>query len=131
MEDILLPGGHNAENYATAIAAVIALEGSIPTEAIETVAKTFGGVRHRLELCRVYNGIKFYNSSIDSSPTRTAAAISALACPIRIICGGYDKNIPYEPLADALIDCENIKTVVLTGATAGKIKKALDKTRQL
>lgn len=125
VEDILLPGGHNAENYATAIAAVIALEGKVPSDAIESVAKTFGGVRHRLELCRVYNGIKFYNSSIDSSPTRTAAAISALTCPIRIICGGYDKNIPYEPLSDALIDCENIKTVVLTGATAGKIKKAL------
>jgi len=122
LDDILLPGEHNIENYSTAIAATL---GFASYDDVRTVASTFKGVRHRLELVREKNGVKFYNSSIDSSPTRTAAAISALSCPISIICGGYDKNIPFEPLADALTACKNIKTVVLTGATLEKIKSAL------
>ncbi len=120
--DILLCGGHNMENYCTAIAATLGMAGS---EAVISVARTFGGVAHRLELIRELRGVRYYNSSIDSSPTRTAAAISAVDRPIRIICGGYDKNIPFEPLADALISHGNIKTVVLTGATKDKIEAAL------
>ena len=93
--------------------------------AAETVAGTFGGVKHRMELVREADGVRYYNSSIDSSPTRTAAAISAHTCPIRIICGGYDKEIPFAPLAKALISHGNVQTVVLTGATMEKIKKAM------
>lgn len=125
---ILLVGAHNLENYSTAVAAVWALTDSDPSalaQAAEHVAKTFGGVRHRMELVRELGGVRYYNSSIDSSPTRTAAAISAHTCPIRIICGGYDKQIPFAPLARALISHGNIKTVVLTGATMEKIKAAI------
>ena len=78
-----------------------------------------------MELVREVNGVRYYNSSIDSSPTRTAAAISAHTCPIRIICGGYDKKVPFAPLAKALISHGNVQTVVLTGATMEKIKQAL------
>lgn len=122
LSDILLPGEHNIENYSTAIAATLDY---VTADDVQAVASSFRGVRHRLELVREKDGVRFYNSSIDSSPTRTAAAISALNCPINIICGGYDKNIPFEPLADALTSCRYIKTVVLTGATLEKIKKAL------
>lgn len=119
---IIIPGDHNAENYSTAIAAT--LDFAMPG-AVGQVAKQFGGVKHRFEVVRNFGGAVYYNSSIDSSPTRTAAAISSLKCPVRIICGGYDKNIPFEPLAQALIHHGNIKTAVLTGATAEKIKKAI------
>ncbi len=120
--DILIPGEHNAENYATAVAATW---GRATVEAIRKVAMEFGGVKHRFQVVRRMDGVTYYNSSIDSSPTRTAAAISSLKCPVNIICGGYDKNIPFEPLAEALINHGNIKTVVLTGATMGKIEEAL------
>ncbi len=121
ISDVKLPGIHNLENYMTAIGLTYGLvERSVYTE----VAKTFGGVAHRLELVRELDGVRYYNSSIDSSPTRTAAALSALEGPKVVICGGYDKNIPFEPLAEAL--CENgVRCVVLTGATAGKIKSAI------
>ena len=123
VSDILLPGQHNVENYMAAIAAV---RGYAGPEEIGEVARTFRGVHHRLELVREKDGVAYYNSSIDSSPTRTAAAIGALGNrPIVIICGGYDKKIPFEPLADALISHENIRAVVLTGATADKIEAAL------
>ena len=120
LDSILLPGRHNIENYMAAISLTWGLV-SEPT--IKYIAKTFGGVEHRLELVRELNGVIYINSSIDSSPSRTAAALSALSTKPIVICGGYDKNIPFEPLADALN--ERAKAVVLTGATAEKIYDVL------
>jgi len=119
LTEILLPGLHNAENYMAAIGATL---GYVSYDDIRQVARTFGGVRHRLELIREKDGVLFYNSSIDSSPTRTAAALSALpGRDIYLICGGYDKKIPFEPLADAIFEADRVKALVLTGATAEKI----------
>ncbi len=123
--DILLPGLHNTENYMTAAAA---LYGTVDFEDVKAVAKVFGGVKHRLELVAVKGGVYYYNSSIDSSPTRTAAALSAIKDKkINLICGGYDKNIPFEPLATAIAKEGNVKSVTVTGDTAEKILLAIDK----
>ncbi len=118
---IKLPGVHNLENYMTALALT---EGFVSKESAEEVADSFFGVRHRLELVRTLRGVSYYNSSIDSSPSRTAAALSALQKEPIVICGGYDKHIPFEPLAEALL--KKAKAVVLTGATAEKIKCAIE-----
>ncbi|MBQ4065106.1 MAG: UDP-N-acetylmuramoyl-L-alanine--D-glutamate ligase [Clostridia bacterium] len=119
-DEILIPGNHNIENYCGIIAA---LHGLVSPETIRHIARTFGGVAHRIELVRVKDGVRYYNSSIDSSPTRTTAALRSFKEKVIVICGGYDKHIPFEPLAEPL--CEKAKTVLLTGATAGKIKEAL------
>ncbi len=120
--DILIPGRHNVENYMTAIGLTL---GYVKPEIYTHVAKTFRGVEHRLEHLRTLDGVDYYNSSIDSSPTRTAAALSALdGRDIVIICGGYDKKIPFAPLAEAL--CRHARAVVLTGATAEKIRAAIE-----
>ena len=121
-EDILLPGRHNVENYMTAIALT---EGLVSLETVKGVATTFRGVAHRLELVREKNGVKFYNSSIDSSPSRTAAALGALPKAPIVICGGYDKKIPFDTLAKSL--CEKAKAVVLTGDTAEKILAEIER----
>ena len=121
LKSIILPGMHNVENYTTAIALTY---GYVDKAVYRAVAESFGGVEHRLELVREINGVQYYNSSIDSSPTRTAAALSALSGrDIVVICGGYDKNLDYSPLADALLS--SARAVVLTGATADKIYNAL------
>lgn len=120
IDDILIPGRHNVENYCGVICA---LDGLVSDETVRKIATTFGGVEHRIELVREKDGVTFYNSSIDSSPTRTAAALSSFRQKVIVICGGYDKYIPFGPLAETL--CERAKIVVLTGATAGKIKEAL------
>ena len=118
---IKVPGIHNVENFMTAIGLTL---GCVEISVYTSVADRFCGVAHRLELIRTLDGVDYFNSSIDSSPTRTAAAISALAGrDIVIICGGYDKKIPYEPLAPIL--CKNVRAVVLTGATGKKIEKAI------
>ena len=118
--DIKIPGRHNVENYMTAIALT---HGFVSRDTIVNIAKNFGGVEHRCEFVREFNGVKYYNSSIDSSPTRTEAALRSFKDKVIVICGGYDKDIPYSPLAKPLVECA--KTVVLVGATAPKIKAAL------
>lgn len=119
--DILLPGAHNIENYMTAIAE---LYGEVDSEIFVRIAKTFGGVAHRIELVRELDGVKYYNSSIDSSPSRTIAALKSFGeKKVIAIMGGYDKNIPYDVLGDHV--CEHTRAVVLTGATAPKIRDAI------
>ena len=95
------------------------------------VARSFLGVEHRLELVRELDGVRFYNSSIDSSPTRTAAALSAMSGKsLVLISGGYDKNLDYAPLARAIYEHGGVHTLVLTGATADKIEAAMTEYRQ-
>lgn len=118
--DILIPGKHNIDNYMAAISAVIDMAGK---EQIKKVASTFGGVEHRLELVRLLNGVRYYNSSIDSSPTRTAAALSVFNTPVIVIMGGYDKNLAFEPLKAPVH--EHCAAVVLLGATSDKIEKVI------
>lgn len=121
--EIKLPGLHNAENYMTAIALTW---GQCPVESIIETAKTFGGVEHRLEFVAEKHGVTYINGSIDSSPTRTAAALSAIPeRSIVLICGGYDKHIPFAPLAEAVLRHPGVHDLVLTGATAGMIARAM------
>ena len=119
--DIKLPGIHNIENYMTAIALTYGL---VDADIYREVAQSFGGVPHRLEWISNIDGVDCYNSSIDSSPTRTAAALSALKQKKVVICGGSDKNIPFAPLAEALQESD-VRCVVLTGDSAEKISAAL------
>ena len=124
-QDILIPGLHNCENYMAAAGAV---QGIVPDGDILSVARTFGGVKHRFELVRVLDGVYFYNSSIDSSPTRTIAALSNLNDkPINVILGGSDKNLSYDPLAEAIASHGNVRSVTVTGQSAPKILASLDK----
>ena len=120
--EIKIPGRHNIANYMTAIG--ISLEWIGDMDVVRRLSREFGGVDHRLELVREYNGVKFYNSSIDSTPTRTAAALSALKGKPIVIVGGADKGISFEPLARSL--CDRAKGVVITGACRDKILAALE-----
>lgn len=123
--NIRLPGRHNIENYMAAAAAVYGLGFDEDTfvAVLRETAQTFAGVEHRLEFVRNLDGVDYYNSSIDSSPTRTAAALRCFEDKSVVICGGYDKHIPFEPLAEVLI--EKAKAVVLCGATSEAIYKAI------
>ncbi len=133
IDRIRLPGRHNVENYMTAIALICVPVGGLAPVAtpadVAAVAADFTGVRHRLEIVREWRGVRYVNSSIDSSPTRTEAALHALHAvdtdardPI-IICGGRDKNTDFAPLADAL--SRMASAVVLTGEAREKILAAL------
>nr|MBQ8243707.1 UDP-N-acetylmuramoyl-L-alanine--D-glutamate ligase [Oscillospiraceae bacterium] len=120
-EDILIPGVHNIENYMAAIAMV---EGLVEDEIIRTVAKTFGGVEHRIELVRIKDGVKFYNDSIASSPSRTIAGLRSFTEKVILIAGGYDKHIPYDVLGPEI--CAHVKKLFLGGATGPQIRAAVE-----
>lgn len=118
--EIKLPGAHNVENF---LAAICAVWGYADKEAIYNVAVEFGGVEHRIELVRELGGVRWYNDSIATTPTRTIAGLESFSQKLIIIAGGYDKKIPFEPLAPKLI--EHVKTLILTGTTAAKIEAAV------
>lgn len=119
-EEILLPGVHNIENLMAAFAAV---DGMVDLGVCREVARTFGGVEHRLELVRELHGVKFYNDSIASSPTRTIAGLRSFRQKVILIAGGHDKNIPFDGLAEEITG--RVKALFLTGETAKKIEKAV------
>ena len=119
--DILLPGVHNVENYMAAIAMV---EGLASDEDIRRVAQTFGGVEHRIELVRIKDGVRYYNDSIASSPTRTIAGLRSFPEKVILIAGGYDKHIPDDPLGPEI--CAHVKKLFLNGATGPQIRAAVE-----
>jgi len=121
-EEILLPGEHNVENYMTAIAAV---EGLVRDDTVVKVARSFGGVEHRIELVRIKDGVRYYNDSIASSPSRTIAGLRSFPEKVILIAGGYDKHIPYDVLGPEI--CLHVKKLFLGGATGGQIRSAVEK----
>lgn len=122
LEHILLPGDHNVENYMAAIGAV---DGLVPDQVIRDFAAKFTGVEHRIELVRTLKGVKYYNDSIASSPSRTIAGLRSFTQKVILIAGGYDKHIPFDVLGPEVV--EHVKALVLTGATADKIRQAVEK----
>ncbi len=120
-EEISLPGSHNVENVMAA--AIAASAKRVSLQAIRQVATTFKTLEHRLEFVRELHGVKYYNNSIASSPTRTIAGLNALQVPTVLIVGGYDKHIPFEPLAQAVVG--RVDAIALIGQTATKIEQSI------
>lgn len=121
IRDIRIPGMHNVENY---MAAICAVWGTVDIKNMKEVARSFGGVEHRAEFVRELDGVKYYNDSIASSPTRTASGtLSLYDFKLILIAGGYDKHLDYTDLGDKI--CDKVKIAILMGATADKIEAAI------
>lgn len=121
IDTIYIPGMHNVENYMAAIAAV---DGFVDDDVIRETAVEFKGVPHRIEFVREYNGVKYYNDSIASSPARTTAGLESFGeTKVILIAGGYDKKIPFDDFGAVINNC--VKKLVLVGATSEKIEKAV------
>ena len=123
-DDIVIKGMHNVENY---LAAFIATKDDVELDTMKRVAESFTGVEHRCELVREIDGVKYYNDSIASSPTRTLAGLFAFERKVILIAGGYDKHIPFEPLAEE--GYPYIKELILLGDTKYLIKEAFEKLK--
>lgn len=120
--EIKIPGMHNVENYMAAIAATSKW---VSPETVQKVAREFGGVEHRIELVRTLDGVRYYNSSIDSSPNRTINTLKVFSEPVVLICGGKDKGIAYDDIGPAIL--EKVKALILIGATSDAIQTAVEK----
>ena len=119
-KEIAVIGDHNVQNY---LAAITAVWGYVSLDSIKKVAREFKGVEHRIEFVREVNGVKFYNDSIASSPTRTIAGLKAFDQKVILIAGGYDKHIPFDVMMPYVT--KKVKTLYLCGATAEKIEATL------
>ena len=118
--DILIPGTHNIENFMAAFAAV---SGLVDTETMLSTAREFSGVEHRIELVRTLGGVKYYNDSIASGPSRTIAGLRSFDKKVILIAGGQDKGVPFDGLGGEII--KHVKKLFLTGETAEVIKAAV------
>ncbi|AZV58784.1 UDP-N-acetylmuramoyl-L-alanine--D-glutamate ligase [Clostridium sp. AWRP] len=124
ISEVKLRGMHNVANLLTAFCAI---KEDVSVDNMKKVATTFEGVEHRCEFVRELDGVKYYNDSIASSPTRTLAGLRAFEKPVILIAGGYDKKIPFDVLAEE--GYSKIKTLILMGATKDKIRKSFDKLK--
>ncbi len=115
-KELIIRGRHNYENICSAIAATKTL---VDLQTAIDVIKSFPGVEHRIEFVKEINGVKWYNDSASSTPSRTISGLNAFNEEIVLIAGGADKNLDYTPIAKPILS--KVKTLILMGQTAGKI----------
>ena len=115
-KELIIRGRHNYENICSAIAATKTL---VDLQTAIDVIKSFPGVEHRIEFVKEINGVKWYNDSASSTPSRTISGLNAFNEKIVLIAGGADKNLDYTPIAKPILS--KVKTLILMGQTAGKI----------
>jgi len=125
INNIKLPGLHNVENYMAALAAV---RGMVNSEAISKTAREFNGVAHRIEFVREFNGVKYYNDSIATTPTRAIAALNSFENKVILITGGKGKGLSYDEFAKAV--ALRTKAIILFGAEAEMIQSAIHNTEE-
>ena len=122
--EIKIPGMHNVENFMSAISACFDY---VNLDDIRFVCRHFSGVEHRIEFVCEINGVKYFNDSIASSPTRVMkGALSIFTKDVILVAGGYDKKLDFSELADHI--CKKVKVLILMGQTADKIEDCVLKS---
>jgi UDP-N-acetylmuramoylalanine--D-glutamate ligase len=122
-KDIKILGKHNLENVLGSIGICHSMDIDIKT--IAQSIREFKGVEHRIEYVTNINGISFYNDSKGTNPESTIKAIEAIASPIILIAGGYNKGSEFDDLVKSFNN--KIKDLVLLGETKEKIKEAAER----
>jgi UDP-N-acetylmuramoylalanine--D-glutamate ligase len=102
---------------------VAAAAADTPVEVLRQVATTFAGVAHRLELVRHWQGVRWYNDSIATTPERTVAALRAFDAPLVLLAGGRDKHLPWAEMA--ALTWQRVKDLILFGEAADLIERAM------
>lgn len=115
-----LPGRYNLENALCAAGLCLP---DVPPEAMQEAVRTFRGAPHRMEYIGLFGGVRCYDSSIDTTPARTVAALSSFPGTPVVIVGGRGKNLSFAPLAEALVRYAG--AAVVTGECAAEIYEAL------
>ncbi len=128
--EVRLRGRHNLANIRAACC--LAGAAGATAEAMRSVATSFGGVEHRLQIVRQRAGVAWINDSIATAPERTVAALRAFAEPIVLLLGGRDKHLPWAECAAEIHmrrsnGAPRVRRVVLFGEAAGLIADSLAK----
>ncbi len=121
-DEIKLLGQHNWQNICGAITAVWQVHQNV--EAIRKVISTFSGLKHRLELIRELDGVRYYDDSFGTTPETAKVAIEAFTEPKIIILGGRGKGVPLTLLGNVVSD-NDVKNVIAIGETGESITNIL------
>ncbi len=105
------------------LAALALTHGHHTRESALRLAREFVPLSHRCEVIRTLKGVRYYNSSVDSSPSRTYATLSGFSSPVVLILGGRSKGVGFH-LLTSLIG-QKARAVFLTGENAGEIREAI------
>ena len=115
-----LSGRHTLLNLAAAVALT---HGLADRHAMRAAAASAENLRHRMEKVAVRNGVTYMDSSVDSSPSRTAATLEAIGERVIVLSGGAKKGIPLKPLGALFL--RYAKAVILLGDAAEEIADVL------
>ena len=96
IKNIKLQGLHNYENIMCMIGVV--KEFNVSNEIICSYLKDFGGVEHRNEFVREFNGRKFYNDSKATNTESTITALKSFSDPVILLLGGLERGHSFDPL---------------------------------
>ena len=117
-----IPGAHNRENAAAAVAA--AREAGASEDRIAAALREFPGVPHRLEEVEEIGGVRFVNDSKATNAAAARRAVASFDAPLHVILGGLGKNESYAELAADLRARD--ARAYLIGAAAGELAAAID-----
>jgi len=123
--DMRVPGAFQIQNAALALQASVLLGGDLAASL--DAARAFEGLPHRLQFAGEAAGVRYYNDSYATRPEATLAAVEALTgAPLALILGGSDKGIDFTELAAGLRTHAHLRHVALIGATAPRLRTALE-----
>ncbi len=117
-KDIILKGIHNYENILCALVLMKILK--INYSYAKEVLKEFGGVEHRIEFVRKFNGVSYYNDSKSTNPVATVTALKSFEGNIHLILGGMNRNQEFKDLIPYI---SKIKKIYAIGEVKDKIKE--------
>lgn len=113
----------NAHDLANLVCAIALTYGYASAGDIERVASGFSGLAHRCEEVGCFGGVRYIDSSIDSTPKRTATTLTSLDGEWVVILGGRSKRLDYRELIEPLRRRAGIS--VLTGESGKEIEEVL------
>lgn len=123
--ELKLMGRHNLSNVMAALA--LGQAAGLPMDAMQKAAREFGGLPHRCEFIRRFNGVDYINDSKGTNVGATVAAIESLAPEgdrqIVLIAGGEGKGAEFSALTGPI--GTGCRAVVLIGADADRIAETL------
>lgn len=122
-DSLQIPGAHNRENAAAALAAT--REFAIDPEMIRRGLASFTGLPHRLKLIRECGGVRYYDDNYSSAPGATLAAVRAFDVPEVLILGGYDRGVDLKDLTVQLSQQPNLAHIILIGETGARLEEFL------
>ena len=126
LEPLFRYGAHNVKN---ALAAAALCDGLYDSDALCEVINSFTPLLHRCERFLSYGGVDYINSSIDSSPKRTATTLDSLALNVIVIIGGRSKGLDY---SDLILPLKRwARAVILTGETGRDLFSILNDSHEL